>query len=1066
MRDVPAVMTQRWRGGDYMGDSRAIARVTIQQGLLNLYGSGITLYSSIIFDNPNVPVEFTGVNSVKWDRGIDQDAATANIVLWNTADLAVGEQPFSDEELDLPGIFTYQLDGEKYGRLPNDMAQLVVPDNILRTYEGYGFDAELPPEKDPNLVQTGTWMIDRVKYNVQDGTITVECRDLVRILIDQVAYKPVIPDEHYPLRFSARNTNQGFHAPFARNGINNVTGYSSEAYHGSTLPPVITTAKDAQGQVDGASGNGQVTIAFDPPNFAPAQSPLPEGYTADLGTVFRAPKGYLVRYDPYDNGDDVFHSTEWYLCSGPGQVNAAIYLYGPATSVTDGAIPPEDGTLVELFGGPGELERYIPRNAPIGYNVYVSSRLQPIALDEDEHEFTLTGLQNGNIYLISVAAVWQDFESSAKQTGVLSTPVVARPTGGAAVSVDALTQNVTPINGGSTWRVSWTHDAGSTPVQWTVVQYQGFGEDGDFVRTYTGTTSTPDDAHLDIPAIPDHDDNEYSYLVYGRIGGVTGRGNLLPAVQGEAQFYQPPMEGSPPPFDYTVDGGLHPNDPDQVIPRDVVPIDIVGTGSSALKSLSDEAALREIENIRRVHDDDMATWWNSEVKGNSGERVWLEVAVPNVTVARVRVFTHEVPYQMWVHVYADGEWRSYDSSNVIGGIPYLQAIGSIVEGPTDFIPQVPIANVTKVRLTVSNLKPTQGGYRAKVRHVEVGVPLVEINESQDPNRNTFEAKVVGGAGERPHTYNDYTDIVKLLCAWGGFFWPQDGYVRASDGTDTQFNFGQAPYNLGDNIDVVLGADTGRVWGDFETSGTAGRAKLPVSQFDKKPLMDGINSIRNILGFCFYADEEGGIVWRQINVFRVGNYLLTRSETPGFTLERVVLDERLHLMDIETTVDSANVRDKLYVATTTGRHGAVVDGFVENDIGLRRVAGWTDQHFTSDQECEVMATMIAIRQLFTYRTSRVTIPGYPAIQINDQVQIRERITQEDFLHFVSEVTSQNDLTTGEWTYDLTTHWLGTDPEEGEWAIDLSALLPSVQEVVDVQAEAAGLPPREHYDRRTP
>ena len=70
MRDVPAVMTQRWRGGDYMGDSRAIARVTIQQGLLNLYGSGITLYSSIIFDNPNVPVEFTGVNSVKWDRGL------------------------------------------------------------------------------------------------------------------------------------------------------------------------------------------------------------------------------------------------------------------------------------------------------------------------------------------------------------------------------------------------------------------------------------------------------------------------------------------------------------------------------------------------------------------------------------------------------------------------------------------------------------------------------------------------------------------------------------------------------------------------------------------------------------------------------------------------------------------------------------------------------------------------------------------------------------------------------------------------------------------------------------
>lgn len=81
----------------------------------------------------------------------------------------------------------------------------------------------------------------------------------------------------------------------------------------------------------------------------------------------------------------------------------------------------------------------------------------------------------------------------------------------------------------------------------------------------------------------------------------------------------------------------------------------------------------------------------------------------------------------------------------------------------------------------------------------------------------------------------------------------------------------------------------------------------------------------------------------------------------------------------------------------------------------------------------MADMIALRQLFTYRTDSATIPGYPRIQIDDQILLTEEVTGEGYLHYVTGISSTNDLETGAWKYELDTHWLGSDPE-GEWAFD--------------------------------
>ena len=93
----------------------------------------------------------------------------------------------------------------------------------------------------------------------------------------------------------------------------------------------------------------------------------------------------------------------------------------------------------------------------------------------------------------------------------------------------------------------------------------------------------------------------------------------------------------------------------------------------------------------------------------------------------------------------------------------------------------------------------------------------------------------------------------------------------------------------------------------------------------------------------------------------------------------------------------------------------------------------------------MADMIALRAAFSYRQNTATIPGFPAIQIDDQVRIYERTLSEGFLHYVQGISSTNDLTSGQWTYELATHWLGTSPQ-GTWSIDPSRLTRAAQRYI--------------------
>lgn len=393
------------------------------------------------------------------------------------------------------------------------------------------------------------------------------------------------------------------------------------------------------------------------------------------------------------------------------------------------------------------------------------------------------------------------------------------------------------------------------------------------------------------------------------------------------------------------------------------------------------------------------------------------------------------PYTCYISVYAGGRWHGdqtvpYDPHDPVSApngsnIRYLKTLhvnrGELVA----FSLPKPITKATKVRVTFTNLSNSGIGpyrYRAGVRSLKVA--------------SVVSKTVSGGTHTEPKTsppgIADYTDIVKILCAWGGFYWP-----REPKGAFRTFSNGDKVITPAPSDDPAL--VRGRVWGDFEQTGTYPEVAMPVSAFDKLPVHDGIQKIADIVGFLFFIDDTGGAVFRSPNIWKVGNWLGDGGPNTGRTSTVVTIDETTTLMQLSATMSGRSIRERIFVANVSGRIAAMAAGHNPYPSGLRRVGGWTDQHFLTIRECQIMADLITLRQLFTYRTDRVTIPGNPAIQVDDQVRIYERVSEESYLHYVTGVSMAWSLETGKYTYDLDTHWLG-DVAFSNWTFnptDLSA-----------------------------
>jgi hypothetical protein len=473
-----------------------------------------------------------------------------------------------------------------------------------------------------------------------------------------------------------------------------------------------------------------------------------------------------------------------------------------------------------------------------------------------------------------------------------------------------------------------------------------------------------------------------------------------------------------------------------------------------------------------------------------------------------------------------------------GDIPYLffswlYDSAASKDYVTLMLPQ-PISRVTKVRLSFWNIgralhtnPPWRVGVRSMVAYAAWDkahpTPLPEIPPGDPGTSIALPPGSHIGTSLVPTyrwngSYSDYTDIVKLFCAWGGLYWPPEAKMPLSDGTYADFPIpgkkgdSALTYTLpGDQVKQIFyvtpeGIEEsysyaqdrrypngyvrylqsgGRVWGDLETTGTTGIVEFPIDQFDKKPLADGINLVRDTIGFVFFIDETGGVIWRLPNYYSVGNWIMdppwvgvnplpAGPWTPdhrGRTRNMYSIDEKQVIIGLRAVLTGTNIRDRIFISTVDGKFGAAIKGFNPFPTGMRRVAGWTDQYFQSTAECLRMAQMIAMRQMFSYRNDQITIPGFPGIQIDDQVEIVETVTGEKTrdlpqawgvvpkrrgtVHYVRGIQSSLDMETGEWTYNLATHWLGVHPDS-LWVFNPNDLLPETKAFIQAVNQSPANP----------
>lgn len=433
---------------------------------------------------------------------------------------------------------------------------------------------------------------------------------------------------------------------------------------------------------------------------------------------------------------------------------------------------------------------------------------------------------------------------------------------------------------------------------------------------------------------------------------------------------------------------------------------------------------------------DEHTLWRSTGQDAPDGFVWWEFeARDRMPIAAVRVRAAGGPFRVYISVHDGTKWVGtkdipYEPGDGPGGIDIGADIPFVKSAIADrfFVQDYTLPRkyrAKRVRITFTHLRQREVGehpFRAGLRELQL--------YTGDYDSLHFEK---GTVTRTVGNYGDFTHIIKTVCAWAGWYWPahstgQD-FIRVQGGGGSPATKDYVTFIAPDPA-----MPQGRVWGDFMKTGTGGKADLTVDLFDKKPLMDIINYVRDLTGFLFFIDETGGVVWRMPNIWSYGNYVSPQFFGDGRPGKRgagqrdtdiVTLDETTTLLAYSSSLDSKNIRERVFIANVFGGIGTVVRGFNPYPIGLTRVAGWTDQHFDTKRETRIMAQLVATQQKFSYKTGTASTPGYPKIQVDDQIQIIERVTGETGYHYVSGIHSEINMAEGTWTYDLTTHWLGED-----------------------------------------
>ncbi len=247
-------------------------------------------------------------------------------------------------------------------------------------------------------------------------------------------------------------------------------------------------------------------------------------------------------------------------------------------------------------------------------------------------------------------------------------------------------------------------------------------------------------------------------------------------------------------------------------------------------------------------------------------------------------------------------------------------------------------------------------------------------------------------------YKDYTDIIKDLLLWSGW--------------------------------LAYGTGKDDVYGNLETTGAYAEYALPADMFDKKPVIDGITQIKEVVGYHFWIDDEGAARFESPNWFRPGNYL-----EDGTHVQIIPeIDERLQLADYSVVFSDKDMRSEIVISsydplsnneTTITSRARIETPGLDLLRGMVRPALWIQENLKEKTESERMAELIALHAAFSLRMGTIRCIANMAFQLNDQVRVQEKVTKDAYVHYIRSISSEMDLDDGTYFMDITTNWLTQD-----------------------------------------
>ena len=297
MRYIPKFVEQV--SEQFIGDNAVNARVLVEpfwqlKKTAPIYGASergpFRYYRDV--DDPPVQYEVPNVKSISINRTLGEDVASCTITLYNQWHESNTDASELSSQLGKPGFFWPQrgLGPNPWGQGaakgaytrdgvwdPNFSWQNVITKHALFcTYQGYGglsSDDNYISVQDnidnDNVVITGVWIADSV-VGGSDGMLTVSCKDIGRILLDQVVYPPVVPDGLYPLEFypAGKSVFDSIFGPKVNTGIS--PGSKGEVLlrthsFSGQLDPSVATSYPISFTVDGLDSSYSLSNAYEGP---------------------------------------------------------------------------------------------------------------------------------------------------------------------------------------------------------------------------------------------------------------------------------------------------------------------------------------------------------------------------------------------------------------------------------------------------------------------------------------------------------------------------------------------------------------------------------------------------------------------------------------------------------------------------------------------------------------------------------------------------------------------------------------------------------------------------------